>query len=154
IESDGGTLRNSSWLNIVDANPGNPAALTGANFDTGIANIAPSVFYTIAYGAPIVNAVGPDLAIIAARFSSNDFVLSVSSGGVTFSAPQTFPAVSAIDTGVAKDYFFAGGGPFSAELFLYSVDLSSFGIAPGDAIDNIRITSDSEGDLIRVAGLS
>ena len=39
LESDGGTFRNSNWLNIVNANPGNPGALTGANFDTGIANI-------------------------------------------------------------------------------------------------------------------
>ena len=38
-ESDGGTFSDNNWLNVVNANPGNPGALTGANVNTGIANI-------------------------------------------------------------------------------------------------------------------
>src|SRR5262245_52938303 len=80
-ESDGGTFRNANWLNIVPGNPGNPGALTGANFDTGIANIglngAPT--YTIGYNTVIANNTGPDLGIVSARFSSQDtFTLEVS----------------------------------------------------------------------------
>lgn len=58
-ESDGGTYRMSNWLNIVNADPGNPGALTGPNFNTGIANIGDfgtvPIDYTIGYNTPIVN---------------------------------------------------------------------------------------------------
>ena len=57
LESDGGTYRSSNWLNIVPGDPGNPAALTGPNVDTGIANIGlfESPLYTIFYDTPITN---------------------------------------------------------------------------------------------------
>ncbi len=35
VESDGGTFSSQNWLNVTNADPGNPAYLTGANFDTG-----------------------------------------------------------------------------------------------------------------------
>jgi hypothetical protein len=151
-ESDGGILRNSNWLNVFNVNPGIPGALTGPDFNTGIANVAPSVFYTIHYGIPIVNGSGDDLGIVAARFNPDNFLLAVSSDGSTFTGFQTFVSGSAIGTGVTKDYFFNGGGPFVAGLYVYPVDLSLFGLAPGATISAVRITSELEGDLIRVAG--
>ena len=40
-ESDGGTHSANGWMNTASAtDPGNPAYLTGANFETGISNIA------------------------------------------------------------------------------------------------------------------
>ena len=158
-ESDGGTWRNAQWLNIVNSNPGNAGALTGANFNTGIANIGPPAVgvapnYTIHYNTAIVNAAGADFGIVAARFSTDDFTVAVSSdGGITFSGFQTISAASAASTGVSMNYFWGGGGQFSATLFVYSVDLSLFGIANGGSVSAIRITSPTEGDLIRVAGL-
>src|SRR5437016_5892520 len=49
IESDGGVLRSSNWLATNNLDPGNPGALTGANFNTGIANVTPAISYTIGY---------------------------------------------------------------------------------------------------------
>ena len=54
VESDvssSSTFRARNWLNVVNSDPGNPGALTGGNFDTGIANIGlfqggPTVIYT------------------------------------------------------------------------------------------------------------
>jgi VPDSG-CTERM motif len=154
-ESDGGTFRNANFLNIVNANPGNPGALTGANFDTGIANIGfgGTPVYTIGYNTVIANNPGADLGIVSARFSSNDtFRLEVSPDGVNFTGALDFGPALAVDTGVGKTYFYQGL-QFGAELFVTPVDLSAF-IAPGATIAAVRVTSFPEGDLIRIAGLT
>lgn len=156
LESDGGTFSASNWLNTVNSNPGNPAYLTGANFDTGIANIGlgASPLYTIGYSTAILNGAGDDLGIVSARYSVSDtFTLEVSTdGGGTFSAPVAFGPGLAVSTGVATSYFYGGGGPFGASLFVTPVDLSAFGLAGGAAVNAIRITGGPEADLIRVAG--
>jgi hypothetical protein len=157
-ESDGGTFRNANWLNIVNANPGNPGALTGANFDTGIANIGlggTAPVYTIGYNTVIANNTGADLGIVSARFSLSDtFRLEVSTDGVNFTGPLDFGPGLAVATGVGRVYFYGGSGPFGANLFVTPVDLTAFGLASGDTIAAVRVTSFPEGDLIRIAGLS
>jgi len=158
LESDGGTFRNANWLNIVNENPGNPGALTGANFDTGIANIGlgDTPVYTIGYNTVIANNTGPDLGIVSARFSSDTFTLQVSTDGINFTGPIDFGPELAVDSGVGKSYFYGSGGVtlFDAELFVTPVDLDAFGLASGDTIKAVRVTSFPEGDLIRIAGLT
>ena len=155
LESDGGTFSAIRWLNVVNVNPGNPGYLTGANFNTGIANIGigGSPSYTIGYGTPIANGVGNDLGVVTARFSSDTIRLAVSTdGGGSFSAPISFAPGLAGATGVGCNYFFAGIGPFSCNLFVTPVDLGAFGIASGASINAIRVTGSPELDLIRIAG--
>jgi len=155
-ESDGGTFRNANWLNIVNENPGNPGALTGANFDTGIANIGltGTPVYTIGYNTVIANNTGADLGIVSARFSSDTFTLAVSTDGIHFTDSIDFGPELAVDSGAGNSYFYAGGGPFDAELFVTPVDLDVFGLASGETITAVRVTSFPEGDLIRIAGLT
>ncbi len=65
-QSDGGTFLNNNWLNVVDTNPGSPGALTGPNFNTGVANIGidgTTIDYTIGYNTPIVNGPGADFGL-------------------------------------------------------------------------------------------
>jgi hypothetical protein len=71
-----------------------------------------------------------------------------------FTTFVNFSGGSAVSTGLTQSYYYVGGGPFDAALFVYPVDLSSFGIALGSAVTAIRVTSDTEGDLIRVAGFA
>jgi hypothetical protein len=130
--------------------------LTGASVETGIANIGISgtPVYTIGYSTPIVNGAGDDFGIISARFSTSDnFYVEVSEDGSTFSGVQVIGFGAAVATGVNKTYFYGGGGPYSSELFVSSVDLSAFGVGAGNSVQAIRLTSTPEGDLIRVAGL-
>jgi hypothetical protein len=150
VESDGGTFSANNWLNIVNADPGNPAYLTGANVDTGIANIGLGAMpdYTIGYNTPIVNGPGADIGVITARFSVND-TITLTIGGVTVDYGPDL----AVATGVLADYFYDGSGPFGAELFVTTVDLSDFGVAAGASVDSITVTGAPELDLIRVAGL-
>ena len=143
-ESDGGTFRSGNWLNVVNVDPGNPGALTGANVNTGIANIGlggQMPVYTIGYNTAIGNGSGNDLGIITGRFSTNDtFDLAVSTDGINFTSSLSFgPAL-------------ARAGPFDATLFVTPVDLSLFGLSSSDSIVAVMITSFPEGDLIRVAG--
>ena len=157
LESDGGTFSSQNWLNVVNADPGNPAYLTGANFDTGIANIGLSspVTYTIGYNTPIVNGPGDDLGVVVARFSTDSFLMGVaiSPDGTTFTPDVGIAADTAVDTGVTRTYFYNGGGPYTANLLVHSLDLGSvFGLAAGDAIAAVRITGNTELDLIRAAG--
>lgn len=153
-ESDGGSFSSSNWLNVVSQNPGNPGFLTGANFNTGIANIGmtTSPIYTIGYNSPIVNRPGNDLGIVVARYTEDNIRFSVSEDGSSFSPTLTYGPEAAADTGVHFDYFYGGGGPFNAELFVQSVDLSDFGIAIGSGITAVRVTGDPQLDLVRVAG--
>jgi hypothetical protein len=158
VESDAGVFSGNNWLNIVNVNPGNPGYLTGANFNTGVANIGynGNPLYTISYNTAIVNQSGYDLGIVTARFSTNDTAtLEVSSnGGSTFSSPLNFGPSAASATGVNRSYYYGGFGPNDAELFVTPVDLSDFGIISGTAINAIRITGSPELDLIRVAGFN
>ena len=157
-ESDGGAYSASNWLNVVNASPGNPNYLTGANFDTGIANIGLGnnpVTYTIGYNTSIANGGGADLGVVTARYSLNDTItLAVSTDGVNFTSAQSFGPAAGADSGVGKSYYYGGGGPYGAELFVTSIDLSSFGLAAGSTIKAVQITGSPELDLIRVAGFA
>lgn len=155
-QSDGGTFANANWLNVVNANPGSPGFLTGANFNTGIANIGlgGSPLYTIGYNTPIVNGAGADLGIVSARFSVGDTVrMDVSTdGGMTFEGFASFGPALAVSSGQACSYFYGGGGPFGCTLFVTPVDLSDYGLALGASINRVTISGGPELDLIRVAG--
>lgn len=155
-QSDGGTFAAANWLNIANADPGSPGYLTGANFNTGIANIPGSPIYTIGYNTPILNGAGFDLGIVTARFSASDTVrMDVSTdGGTTFEGFESFAPGAAIATGVACSYFYSGGGPFGCELFVTPVDLSVYGLALGASINAVQISGAPELDLIRVAGFA
>lgn len=149
LQSDGGAFAANNWLNTVNVNPGSPGFLTGANFNTGIANIGlgGTPTYTIGYGTPIMNNAGNDLAIVSARYSVDDtFTVTINANTVGFG-----PGL-AVTTGITASYFYDGAGPSSSTLFVTEIDLSSFGIALGGSVNSIAITSGPEGDLIRVAG--
>ena len=151
IESDAGSFSLSNWLNVVNAHPGNPGLLTGASFDTGIGS---QPVYTIGYSNGIVNRPGADLGIVVARYTEDSIQFAVSEDGFSFTNSVTFGPESAIDTGVHYDYFYGGGGPFDAELFVQPVDLSDFGVSLGNSITAAQVTGSSQLDLIRVAGFA
>lgn len=158
-DTDGGSLANGNWLNTVDANPGNPGMLTGAHFNTGIANIGlfgPSPTYQIGYSTAIVNGAGADLGVVVARFSADSFDFSVSQDGTNFGVASTITASTALATGEIRQYFYGGNssGPFGANLFVHLIDLSDFGVASGASILGTRVTSLGELDLVRVAGMN
>ena len=156
LESDGGAFSSIRWLNTVNINPGNPNFLTGPHFNTGIANIGLNgamPLYTIGYQSPIINGPGADLGVVVARFSTNNFLMAVSTdGGATFSSDQLIEGDTAQTTGVGRSYYFAFAGPYDCTLFVHSIDLGSFGLPGGAGVNAVRITSGEELDLIRVAG--
>ena len=164
VESDGGALSAGGWLNTTNVDPGNPGYLTGANFDTGIANLnGDSTFYpfplppqafTIFYSNPISNGVGNDFAIVDANFSMQFFEgydIAVSTDGVAFSPSQSILDSSGIATGVTRTYFHQNI-TWQTYLNVIPLDLDLFGIAAGDSITAVQITGAMEADLIRVAG--
>jgi len=163
-ESDGGTASASNWLNTANVNPGNPGYLTGADFETGIANIGlggGAISYTVGYNTGILNVAGSDLGVVVARYSTDSFLMAVSmNGGVSFSSDILISSATAIDSLVDKSYYYNGGGPFSASLYVHSLNLDTFGIGAGGSVNAVRITIDgnrgtgSELDLIRVAGFN
>ncbi len=153
VEADGGGLSANGWLNTMNVDPGNPDYLTGANFDTGIANINGQT-YTIFYSNPIFNGIGSDFAIVDANFSTHTFEgyqISVSTDGVAFSPSQSILDSSGIATGVTRTYFHQNI-TWQTYLNVIPLDLDLFGIAAGDSITAVQITGAMEADLIRVAG--
>jgi hypothetical protein len=157
VESDGGVFSSTNWLNVVNANPGNPAYLTGADFNTGIANIGLTgpVSYTIGYNTSIANGSGVDLGVVTARYSVNDSItLAVSTDGINFSAPVTYGPAAASSTGVGVNYYYGGAGVYGAGLFVTSVDLADFGLGAGSTVKAIQVTGSPELDLVRVAGFA
>ena len=157
VESDGGTFSAGNWLNTTNADPGNPGYLTGVGFETGIANIDhPSPTYTIGYNTPIVNGIGDDFAIVVARFSSDNVEFSLSKSGVGFGGVNALAAGAFTDTGENRSYFYQNLGPYDADLFIATLDLTDYGFAMGESMDAINIGTGSGSDqldLIRVAGL-
>lgn len=160
-QSDGGTWAAGNWLNVANGDPGSPSYLTGANFNTGIANIGlggNAAVYTIGYSTAISNGTGSDLGIVTARFSVSDSVtIEVSTdGGITFSAAKTYAPGAGVDSGSDCLYYYGagGGGQFSCDLFVTEVDLSDLGVSDGAAVNAIRVTGAPELDLVRVAGFA
>jgi hypothetical protein len=161
-ESDGGAYRNGNWLNVVNANPGNPGALTGPNFNTGIANIGllsgVPIDYTIGYNTPIVNGPGPSLGFVTGYSVRTDvFHIAVSTDGTNFTPFQNFPGTLAVDTGVSMSYFYGGSGPFATNLFVIPIDLSaSFGLPLGASVVAVRLEGQpgEEPDAFRFAGFA
>jgi len=156
LESDGGAWSAGNWLNTTNADPGNPAYLTGNNVETGVANIGLGgpVSYTIGYSTPIVNAASADdIGVIVGRYSFDSFDMEVSEDGVNFSPVMTIGVGSAVYSGENRTYFYNGAGPFTAELWVHSLDLSAFGVGVGNSVKAVRITGYTELDLIRAAGL-
>lgn len=154
LESDGGAFSATNWLNTGNANPGNPGYLTGASFETGIANIGFSgqPIYTIGYTGGVDNGSGDDLGIVTARYSADSIQLELSMDGINFFAPIILGPGLGVATGVNKNYFYGGGGPYGAELFVTSLDLSDYGFGAGDTLKAVRITGSPQLDLIRAAG--
>lgn len=154
VESDGGSFSFSNWLNTTNVSPGNPGFLTGVGFETGIANIGMTgtPTYTIGYSTPIVNRPGADLGVVVARYTEDFVNLAVSADGSSFTSSLEFGPQSAFDTGVHKLYYYGGGGPFDAELFVHAIDLSDFGVGLGDSIVAAKVTGYTQLDLVRVAG--
>jgi hypothetical protein len=159
--SDGGTFETTNWLNVVDSDPGLTGALTGANFNTGVANIGFSgstIVFTIDYSTPIVNGPGADLAIVTGySWMGDTYNIAVSTNGVTFTPYQSFPgATDGIDTGVNQSYYYGGDGPFATDLVVVPIDLSLFGIPNGGSVSAIEFEglADTQPDLFRIAGLA
>jgi hypothetical protein len=158
-ESDGGTFRSSNWLNIVNADPGNPGALTGPNFNTGIANIgftsSQAIDYTIGYSTPITNGSGNDMGLVTGySYLGDTYHVAVSTDGINFTPFVDFAGSSGTDTLVNMSYWYGGGGPFSTDLIVVPMDLSAFGIASGASIVAVRVEGrpGEEPDVIRIAG--
>lgn len=158
-ESDGGAFRSLYSLNVVNAVAGNPGALTGPNFGTGIANIGlfgTQIDYTIGYTPGIVNGAGADFGLVAAFSVLNDtFHLAVSTDGISFTPFSDFAGSTAVISGPSVAYFFQGGGPFNTSLGVITIDLSTFGISGGATVQAIRVQGRAleEPDVIRIAGL-
>ncbi len=152
LESDGGFRSINSFLNATgNFAPGNPGYLTGANFNSGVANIHFSeVNYTIGYSTPIVNNAGADFGVVTARFSTTDTIR------LTINATQLdFGPGLAVATGVGAQYYYGSSGFLnSSMLFVTPIDLSAFGVAPGGSVSSINVTGAPELDLIRVAGFA
>lgn len=155
IEPDNGEFSASGWLNVVDVDPGNPGYLTGANFDTGIANIGMDtpLAYRIGYNTPIVNEAGLDLGIVVARYSADDILIRVTRDGVNWGPFMHLGWEDAVDTGVHKDYYYSEFLQ-GAELYVHALDLGAFGLKAGQSVVAIEITGSTELDLIRVAGMN
>jgi len=152
-QSDGGTYAAANWVNIVASDPGSPAYLTGANFDTGIANIGLTgpVSYTIGYNTPITNNSGADIGVVTARFSFGDAVTLTINGITKTYGPDPDPAIS---TGVSIPYYYAPSPLLQpADLWVTLIDLNDFSVAGGASINSLVVTGSPELDLIRVAGL-
>jgi len=158
-ESDGGTFRSSNWLNVVDMDPGNPGALTGPNFNTGIANIGfnsnTAIDYTIGYSTPIVNGPGSDMGLVTGySYLGDTYHVAVSTDGIHFTPFVDFAGASGTDTLVNMSYWYGGGGPFATDLIVVPIDLSSFGISSGGSVVAIEIEGrpGEQPDVFRIAG--
>lgn len=145
----------NNWLNVANANPGIVAGLTGVNFDTGVANLGVGgavITARIDYAGGIQNGAGDDFGVVVARYSTDAFRARVSLDGVSFGSWVDVSSASGIDSNEDRTYFYNGNGPFSADLFVHSLDLSAFGVAGAQSVLAIEIEGSSELDLIRVAG--
>ena len=159
MANDGGTFESTNWLNVADSDPGQTAALTGANFNTGIANIGDfgsTIIYTIGYSTPIVNGAGADLGLVTGySWSGDTYNVAVSTDGTTFTPYQTFSGSAlGVDTHVSMSYYYGGGGPYATDLVVIPIDLSVFGVASGGTVSAIEFEglNGTQPDLFRIAG--
>lgn len=124
------------WLNVVNAPVSVNDAFSGSLLaDDGYANgpAGTTVEATFAAGA-LVNNPGVDFIFVDSRYSLNEYNIYIDADG--FTTPQF--AGGAAGTGEFRNYFYAGGGPFNAELIVYAFDLSTWGVPLGGVVSSVR----------------
>lgn len=122
-------------LSINDAFSGSPLADDGyANGQAGV-----TVQCTFAVG-DLVNGSGPDLLFVDSRYSDNSYNIYIGNDG--FTVPMF--AGGAGSSGDTRDYYYGGGGPYRADLIVYAFDLSSWGVAPGGVVTDVRFVGLSD----------
>lgn len=125
------------WLNVVNAAISVNTAFTGSPMlDDGFGNAASGtdILLTFAPGT-LRNGSGPDLVVFDADDNLNVYLVSTSADGFAHS----ISAAATTNTGVTRNYFLDGVGPTTYGVYSGTIDLSSFGIPAGQAVDQVRL---------------
>ncbi|MEM6745402.1 MAG: hypothetical protein AAF676_16960 [Pseudomonadota bacterium] len=117
---------------------------------TGAINVNDAAAFDFFFLAPFTNGAGADLILIDARFDAADVELSFDGGATYFGVGPT----DFVDSGVSEDLV-GSNNVFTFTPFVASIDLSTFGIAPGAGFTEFRLRAINTGlDLMAVATVS
>ena len=132
-----------SWssLNVVNVDVDINSAFSGFSLiDDGYANGAPGTTVEVVFAPGVlVNQAGPDLVMFDGRYSFNDYAFSTEYDG--FASTVTRLSSAFVDTGVDRDYYYFGLGPYAADVMAASIELTALGVPAGVSIERVRFIS-------------
>jgi hypothetical protein len=135
----GGPSLVSNWLNVTPTAVSVAEAFTGFSLiDNGFqvnAGTSIDLFFDAGVAA---NHGGPDLVLLDADAGLNVYLVTV----FDQDEPIIRSISATVDTGVTRDYFSSGGGPSQHSILAATIELSTFGIPDGGAINHVRVFSE------------
>lgn len=137
LVTGGGSLW--SALNVSNASLSVGAAFTGLPLDDdGYANADAGTTVEVGFSSGVINGAGADIVIFEAQFDHGTYELSSDYDGFTATATAFTSGATVVSS---KDYYYMGGGPFTADVVGVEVDLSALGVPAGAVVYGIRFTS-------------
>ena len=126
-----------TWMNAVNVPVSVGDAFTGFGIvDDGYTNAASGTTLQLSFApGALVNQPGPDLVLFDADNNLNVYLVSTSADGFM----HHIAASATTDTGINRSYFVGGQGPLGYEIYATTIDLASFGIGAGQAVDQVRL---------------
>ena len=149
-----GTMNvDANWLNIVNTPVTLSEAFSGSSvIADGVANISTGDYYQVTFPTPVVNGPGPELVVFEARYDNGDYTIACDYDG--FATTLSLPEGSFVDSGVSRDYFYAGSGLYGASIWGATVDLSALGVPDGASVTQVRVIAiDDQCDPLGVGSL-
>ena len=154
-----GAVPTADWLNVVNVPVTVEEAFTDPDvMDTGFANVprvnTSDVHVELRFASGVVNGPGPDLLIVAARFSATAFGLR--SAHDAFGQQLYVSSTAFVDTGENRLYYYGQTvGPYEADVFAAPVDLSDLNVPECAVVDTFRLVlfEGSEADVLGLAQL-
>lgn len=142
-----------AWCNVVNSAIDLNTAFSGSPIiDDGYCNGTTGTTVQVEFGSPIVNGAGNEFVMFDGRFSPNDY--RVATNWDNFGATLLLPANAFTDTGVDRDYYYGGTGPFSANVMGHAFDLSDLGVPLGSSVTSVRfIAVSSQVDPLGIGAL-
>ncbi len=138
IAGGGGSF---NWLNVINAPVSMTQALTAAPLqDMGYANATSGTVLEYTFPAGITNGPGPDIVVFDLHYDVGFYNVSTDFDG--------FAAAGAVggwaNTGIGGSYWYDGAGPYGADVWWGTMDLSSVGVPVGGVVYAFRTIATNE----------
>lgn len=125
-----------NWLNVVNAAVTLEQAMTSVPVeDAGFANAEAGTIVEVKFAGGVTNNAGPDVAMLDSIYDVGSYAISCDYDGFVATA------VADMSSGTyctSTSYYYAGAGPYPADVYAVEIDLDALGVPAGASVTALR----------------